>query len=124
MKKLLVILSLVISVISFGQILKLRTTAVAYRIKKNSQFTQWSKWEKTSVLVSVNIRDGRIIIDSSMEQIYDILDGNYDESNGIGRYYCMDSNGKRCIIEIVNETRNLYIRYNDWEHVYDFYVIK
>lgn len=87
--------------------LKLRTTAVAYRIKKNAQFTQWSKWEKTSVLVSINIRDGRIAIDSSMEQIYDILDGYYDDTN-----------------EIVNETRNLYIRYNDWEHVYDFYVIK
>lgn len=108
----------------FGQILKLRTTYYSFRAKQNYAWSNWQRWVKASVLISVNITDKRITIDSNVTQIYDITDGVYDDSLGIGRYYCMDSNGKRCIIEIVNESRRLYVKYNDWEHVYDFFVIR
>lgn len=124
MKKLLAASLLIISVVCFGQILKLRTTHYTYRAKQNNVWSDWQDWTKASVLVSVNITDERIIIDSNTTQTYDITDGFFDEKSRIGKYYCMDSNGRRCIIEIVNENRKLYVRYNDWEHVYEFFVIK
>lgn len=122
MKKLLTVFLLMLSVVCFGQILKLRTTYYTYRVNQNSVWSDWENWKKASVLISVNISDQRIVVDSNTTQTYDILDGIYKD--GIGKYYCMDANGRRCIIEIVNENRKLYVRYNDWEHVYEFFVIK
>lgn len=122
MKKLLTVFLLMLSVVYFGQILKLRTTHYTYRVNQNNVWSDWESWKKASVLISVNISDQRIVVDSNTTQTYDILDGIYKD--GIGKYYCMDANGRRCIIEIVNENRKLYVRYNDWEHVYEFFVIK
>ena len=124
MKKTSLIILLIFSSICFGQILKLRTTSYSYKLKQSSGWSVWSDWKKASVLVSVNLTDERIIIDSNTTQTFDILDGIFNESIRIGKYYCMDTNGKRCIIEIHNDKRLLYVKYNDWEYVYNFFLIQ
>lgn len=123
MKKIIVLSLLVLSLFSYGQITKLRTTDISYRYKQNNKWTEWSGWKKVSALVSINFSDKRIVIDSNQPQSYDILDTDIDDNEKTIKYYCLDNDGHRCYIKIDSNQRQMYIIYNDWQHVYGVYFI-
>lgn len=123
MKKILFLSLFIVSLSSYGQISKLRTTDVAYRYKQDNKWTEWSAWKKTSVLVSINFSDKRITINSNKTQTYDILDAVIGDNERTTNYYCMDNEGHRCYMIIDSTDQQLHIVYNDWQHVYKVYFI-
>jgi hypothetical protein len=125
MKKLLIIFALVMFFTGFGQINKLRTTGVAYKYKTTKGWSDWSNWKDISILILVNLNDLRITVYSKEVQTFDIITvSDTYKKDGVDTLdmYCVDSDGKKLIVSLTNDKEiHLYIRYNDWQHVYSAY---
>ena len=118
--------------ISFGQVLKLRSTSYAIKYKTDYSWSEWSDLVKTSVLITMDIQKERITIYSVQRQIYDIaedegVDINNDEYSTFS-FYCIDEDGNTCRIRLLsfyNEDlpMQLYIDYPDLAWVYNVYFL-
>ncbi|WPO81846.1 hypothetical protein SD427_13840 [Chryseobacterium sp. JJR-5R] len=124
MKSLFVILLLTVSAICFGQKSQMKTEYAKYRQNKGGYWTEWSGLKKTSVTVTINADEQRIIVHSSPQETYKILDfkpTQYIDDSLVQDYYCVDSSGKKCTVTFViskNENAIINLRYNNWEYIY------
>jgi hypothetical protein len=133
MKKTLFTLLLIILVsISFGQVTKFKSSAIASKFKNEStgNWSKWSEFEKTEVLITIDLTNDRIKIFSKKEQIYDIIkyfekvtDSDGDDTL---EFQCVNEDGLKCHLRFVvlnsnNGRRQLYIDFSDMMWVYNIY---
>tara|TARA_R110001599_G_scaffold221395_4_gene420025 strand:- start:49832 stop:50308 length:477 start_codon:yes stop_codon:yes gene_type:complete len=120
-------LSVFITELSYGQVLKLKTTSLSMKVKNNAnRWSDWSDWESTSVLIV--FKDSRITIYSKEKQVYDVIEneGKKTDSDGddVLSYYCINEDGARCRLRLIrrnshNGEAQLYIDFNDIKWVYN-----
>ena len=68
-------LFLLISSVSYGQVIKLRTTGLAIKYEIDDyRWGEWSEFEPVSVLVVMDIDADRITIYSKETQVYDAIE--------------------------------------------------
>lgn len=119
--------------LAYGQVYKLRTTSFAFKIKVNDyQWSDWSEWEESSLLVVIDINKHRFTIYSEETQVYDVAgyEGKTTDSDGnyIWTFYCVNEDGLPCKVHIIqwnsqNGRGQLYVDFNDVKWVYDLYIL-
>ena len=131
-KPILTILLLTVSVFSYSQVTKFKTTSYASK-SKNVSTNNWTKWSEpsdTEILISKDLTNERIKIFSKEEQVYDIIkyydkdtDSDGDETLS---FQCVDVDGIKCIVRFVilnsqNGRKQIYIDYNNIMWMYNIY---
>jgi len=129
MKKILLVSFFVfLSNLSYGQLLKGRATGLAFKSKKNGNWSEWSDFKKVSSLITLDIPKYRIKIFSDEEQVYDIIKEypSFKDADGDDNYrwQCMDKDGIKCDIRmlVLNSQKGriqLYIDYANLMAVYN-----
>ncbi|WCM41051.1 hypothetical protein MG290_08765 [Flavobacterium sp. CBA20B-1] len=117
--------------LTYGQVYKLKTTSVAFMTKVNDyQWSDWSEWEETSILVVMDIDKDRFTIYSKETQVYDVAEdeGKTTDSDGddTWSFYCVNKDGLTCRVRLVklnsqNGRNQLYVDFNDMKWVYNLY---
>ncbi|NHE58965.1 hypothetical protein [Cyclobacterium plantarum] len=117
---------------SFGQVIKLKTTALAMKFKHDdNRWSDWSDWERTSVLIVAD--DNRITVYSKEKQVYDIIEneGKKTDSDGddVWSYFCINEDGARCRLRLIkrnsrNGEAQLYVDFNDMKWVYNIELLE
>lgn len=117
--------------LAYGQVLKLKTTSFAFKTKVNNyQWSDWSEWKESSILVVIDFDKDRFTIYSKETQVYDVAkyegkttdyDGDYTWS-----FYCVNKDGLTCRVRLVklnsqNGQNQLYVDFNDVKWVYNLY---
>ena len=101
MKKIIILVFLFfLSNFSFGQIYKLRTNLFSSRHVINGNWTDWSPWVESGILIVADMPNQRVKIYSATPQTYDLIENpitTYD-NDGLPIYTitCIDENGSRC----------------------------
>lgn len=117
----------------YSQVYKLKSSSVAFKYKStDDEWTNWSDWEETSVIVVLDTENDRIKIFSKEPQIYDVIEdeGEKTDEDGddIWSLYCVNEDGLTCRVRLVQlnsqEGRlQLYVDFNDMSWAYNVYVI-
>lgn len=127
-KKLLLLFFFAASCFAFAQVKKFTAVGLSSRNVQNGQWTEWKAFETVDILASLNLEANKIKIYSRETQEYDIISCDEKETDEDGdeyyRMFCEDKDGLNCHIDLYvlngNDQRlQLYIRYNDFEFVYD-----
>ena len=129
MKRLLLALLMVFGVATAAnaQVAKYRATEFAIKTQKsNGYWTDWSDWQKTSVLIVMNLNNSTIQIYSQQTQEFDIIetvkDWHYDDQGGEQfEVACVDVDGLRCHMRFRKQRDGqlqLYVDYSDLMYVY------
>ena len=131
-KPILTILLLTVSIFSYSQVTKFKTTSYSSKVK-DVRTDNWSKWSEpsdTEILISIDLTNERIKIFSKEEQVYDIIkyydkdtDSDGDETLS---FQCDDEDGIKCIVRFVvlnsqNGRKQIYIDYNNIMWMYNIY---
>ncbi len=121
------------STVAFSQIYKLKSTSVAFKYKEDDyNWTDWSDWEETSVLIVMDIDKDRITIYSKETQVYDVAEDEGktvdDEGDEFWSYYCVNEDGLNCRVRLAklnsrNGRNQLYIDFSDMKWVYNIYTL-
>lgn len=85
MKKLILVIALlVLSTLSFGQVLTFKSTAFACNVYSNGYWSGWSDWEDSNLYITMNLNTDVVTIYSPVKQIYHIYksEGEYYDEDG------------------------------------------
>lgn len=130
MKKLLLLAALMLC---FGfaakaQVYKFNATdfSIKYYNEQRGQWDDWSKWEKSHMLIVMNYDAEKFTIYSKEKQEYDIYEyeetGDSDGEGGkVWSYLCVNTEGSRCRIHLRQQNDGpwqMYIDFNDVMWVY------
>jgi hypothetical protein len=124
MKKILITILLSIIITGAFAQFNFRTEYMSFRyiLEPDTEFCEWSDWDKTRMECVVTAE--YVSIMSVNPQFYTIQ-GEIEEYDFEGatvlRLNCLDSNQKRCILDIAKYDKNtylLYVRWSDLELVY------
>lgn len=122
--------SLLITTISYGQVLKFKATSVSFKFKTESRWGEWLEPKESSVLIVMNTDDDRFTIYSKEKQTYDIVEyeGEKTDSDGdnVWSFYCVNEDGNTCRVKLMklnsqDERLQLYVSFNDVLLVYNIY---
>jgi len=115
---------------SFGQTIRLRTSSVSF-IEKNGKgkWGEWSDFVKADLVVTIDAKKDRIIVNSQQIQVFTILsygDKIETETNKTVPFDCIDNNGSKCKILIITRKdegnrMQFYINYSELKFVYNIY---
>ncbi len=109
-----------------------RFKASSYSVIEMQPNGKWGKWSEpvqSNVVITLDGKKDRIIIDSSEMQLFKIetyLEKVSNETDDIVSFDCRDNEGSLCTIQIVtrkkqNNRRQIYINYHDVKFVYNIY---
>lgn len=127
-KKLLFILIVLFSfcVRANAEVYKYKAESFSYKsVNDYGYWSDWSEWEKCSILVVISIDKDLISIYSSETQEFDIIsseESSDTDGNPILQCQCVDKNGLRCQIRVRSDGSGglqLYVDYNDFMYVYN-----
>lgn len=109
-----------------AEVHKFKTTDFAYRTcDDDGDWSNWSDWEESSMLVVINIDEDEITIYSNETQEFDIYEyegtDDSDKSDITMTMNCVDTDGLRCQIRLrtYEEGEQLYVDYNNIMYVYN-----
>lgn len=130
--KLLLIIgfTFIITNVSFGQVLKFKSSSFAMKFKTESKWAEWSDFEDVSVLIVMDNDDGRFTIYSKEKQVYDVAENEGKETDSDGddtwSFYCVNEDGNTCRVRLVKlnsqEGRlQLYVDFSDVKVLYNMY---
>ena len=124
-------LFLMISSAGYGQVIKMRTKAVAHRyVMENNKWSEWSDFDELSVLAVIDRDKERFTIYTKETQVYDVIkyEGEEVDSDGdeIISFMCIDDDGDACGVDLVrlnsrDGENQLYVRFADIEVAYFVY---
>ena len=131
MKNFILLLFLVFSINTFGQVSKLRTTSYSSKTLKNNIWTEWNELTSADILITVDEGKSRIIIYSNKTQVYDIAKKErktIDEDGDVTFHFqCVNQEGLNCRIRLLKmvktEKYQLYVDFSDLKFVYNFYFL-
>lgn len=119
------------STVSFGQVIKLKTTSISIKTKINeTQWGEWSAWEDVSILIVLDLDKERFTIYSKETQIYDVAEneGNITDKDGddIWSFFCVNEDGLTCRVKLIklnsqDGSLQLYVDFSDMRWVYNVY---
>ena len=127
MKHLYILLFVLISAFSQAQTIKHKATHQAFRTSDvfTEKFGKWSDWEKTDVIIIIDVKLGTLAIYESPKKIYLIL-GEIEQKEFTDKstivFDALDENNTKCIVELVHYNTNknqLYIRWSNFHLVYE-----
>ncbi|MGV1012805.1 MAG: hypothetical protein ACOYBS_10170 [Flavobacterium sp.] len=119
-----------------------KTSAQVYRFKTSSlsvmdknekgAWNKWSDFKKAEILITLDGKKDRIIVNSKDLQLYKIdsyLEKVSTDADDTVGFNCTDNDGAKCIILIVtrkkeNNRMQFYINYTDLKMVYNIYNTK
>lgn len=103
-----------------------KTFQFAIKYKANGVWGQWSDWDSSNMLLTINMDDDVITVYSEKRQIYRVLEymGSYtDESNGKQtKFYVIDQDGDRGYVRLrieQNGNSQVYVDFGDIMWVYN-----
>ena len=109
----------------FAQTYKYHTTDFAYKaVNEYGYWMDWSDWEPSRCLVTINTDKDVITIYSEVPQEFDIVDDlgeRYDDGGSNLTFLAVDSDGDRCHIRLRKQNNGvlqLYVEYGDAMWVY------
>ena len=115
---------MLISTIAPAQILRFTSQAVSLKTTDSyDQWRPWEEWEKSNVLITMDIDKDVIHIYSKREQRYDIIsysDKIIDEDSESVVMDCIDEEGIRCTVKIMryDDYSHIYIKWSNMQYVY------
>ena len=129
------LLCMFLSALSFqavAQITKFKSTSFATKFKNeySGSWSKWSEFEKTEVLITIDLNNERIKVFSKVEQVYDIIKYYEKETDQDGdetlQFQCVNEDGLKCNVRFVilnsqNGQRQLYVDFADMMWVYNIY---
>ncbi len=127
MKKFILLFLLAFSaVVASAQSLKFNAYELSYRyVDGDGEWSEWSDWEKTSILVIINLDEDLITVYSQKMQKYNVKEyvGENEDSDGNSMTFnCVNDDGVNCNIRIraqKNGVRQLYVDFEDFSWVYN-----
>ncbi|MFY7739593.1 MAG: hypothetical protein ACOVQC_03665 [Flavobacterium sp.] len=117
---------------SYGQVVKCKTTGLAFRSKDETTdlWSKWSEFEAVELLLIIDADNNRIKIFSKEEQVYDIIKTYEsiidDDGDKTSKWLCINEDGLKCFVRLVKlnsqEGRNqIYVDFEDLMFVYNIY---
>lgn len=127
MKKFILLFLLVFSaVVASAQSLKFNAYELSYRyVDGDGEWSEWSDWEKISILIVFYHDEELITIYSQKTQKYNVKEyvGENEDSDGNSMTFnCVNDDGVNCNIRIraqKNGVRQLYVDFEDFSWVYN-----
>lgn len=127
MKKFILLFLLAFSaVVASAQSLKLNAYELSYRyVDGDGEWSEWSDWEKISILIVFYHDEELITIYSQKTQKYNVKEyvGENEDSDGNSMTFnCVNDDGVNCNIRIraqKNGVRQLYVDFEDFSWVYN-----
>ncbi len=121
---------MVFSTAALSQTIRMKTSSVSY-IEKNNK-NEWGKWSdfvKAELLVTIDAKKDRIVINSAQIQVFTIKsygDKMETETSKIVPFDCVDNNGSKCKILVITRKdegnrMQLYVNYSEVKFVYNIY---
>lgn len=115
---------------AFGQTISLKTSSASV-IEKNAK-SGWGKWSdfvKAEILITIDAKKDRIIVNSPEIQVFSIKSYGEKietETDKIVGFDCVDNNGSQCKILVVtrkkeNNRMQFYVNYSEVKFVYNIY---
>ncbi len=122
--------TLVFSTAAKSQTIRMKTSSVSF-IEKNNK-NEWGKWSdfvKAELLVAIDAKKDRIVINSAQIQVFTIKsygDKMETETSKIVPFDCVDNNGSKCKILVITRKdegnrMQLYVNYSEVKFVYNIY---
>ena len=97
---------------------KFRAKYVCFSEKNNySEWSDWTKWEETNILIVINLNDERITIFAKETHYLDIYNSEIDKSGGNQTlfFWTIDEDGTKCRVRFIyfedEDYRQIYIDY-------------
>lgn len=122
--------TMVFGTAALSQTIKMKTSSVSYIEKNNkSEWGKWSDFVKAELLVTIDAKKDRIVINSAQIQVFTIKsygDKMETETSKIVPFDCVDNNGSKCKILVITRKdegnrMQLYVNYSEVKFVYNIY---
>ena len=131
LKYLLLILFLA-SASTYAQKYRFKTSSFMVSNKdKKGNWGEWSKPEKSKMIVLLDMESHRIVVYSEVIQLFTILgydDPKTNDEGSLDTFHCVDNDGEKCILTIRTDNKSkqkqLYIREDSRVLVYNMKYIK
>ena len=113
-----------------AQTLSFKTSSVSITEKnERGNWTEWSDFVKADLLISIDGKKNRIVVNSPEIQVFTILsygEKTEDETNKIVPFECIDNNGSKATIFVItkkkeNNRMQFYVNYSEVKFVYNIY---
>lgn len=113
-----------------AQAINFKTSSVSYTEKsERGKWGNWSEFVKADVLISIDGKKNRIVVNSAELQVFTILsygEKTEDENNTIVPFECIDHNGSKARIFVITKKKEhnrmqIYINYSEVKFVYNVY---
>lgn len=96
---------------------------------ENGKWNNWSEFKKAEIIITLDVKKDRFILNSKDLQLYKIdtyLEKVSDDEDDTLAFNCTDNTGEKCVILIVTRKKQgnrkqFYINYNDLKMVYNIY---
>lgn len=125
MKKLLLILCLFIGFTASAQIINFRTIAYAQRTNNYGSWSDWSNYQESNILVTIDLYNDVVTINSLKTQVYTVYEslGNYYDSDGdynmVFRFIDQDyDHGIMRLLQRASGHSEIYIEFSNITWVY------
>lgn len=130
MKRILFVLTLIVGFVFYAnaQVYRYKTTKFAMKQVVNGRWTDWSKWEDSNILITIDWTNDMVKIYSPVEQTYYLTRfvGEYkDESDGVQyEFYFIDQDGDKGALRLRIEKNGSSQLYVDFANLMWVYVVR
>lgn len=135
MKKINYIILLVFLSLASVKAQDIRFETLGYMTAKKlrtGEYTDWSPFKKSAVVISFNLEKSRFVIyskDVQMYRIKEVLNTKSTKNDEVVTFDCIDQEGTSCIITLAtrkskNNLKQLYINYSDFAITYNMLFLK
>ena len=113
-----------------AQALNFKTSSVSITEKnERGNWTEWSDFVKADLLITIDGRKNRIVVNSPEIQVFTILSYGEKSENATDKivpFECIDNNGSKATIFVItrkneNNRMQFYINYSEVKFVYNIY---
>lgn len=125
MRKILVLLMLVCSIVASAQVLNFRTTSYTYKEKTYRGWTGWKPYQSSNMLLTINMDTDMVTVYSPKIQYYKIVsyEGTYIDNDGdqTVRFRFVDQDGDFGVMRLmqrISGKSEVYIEFSNVVWVY------
>lgn len=116
--------------ITSAQSLNFKTSSISITEKnERGKWSEWSDFVKADLLITIDGRKNRIVVNSPEIQVFTILsygEKSESETDKIVPFECIDNNGSKATIFVITKKKEenrmqFYINYSEVKFVYNIY---